>query len=1178
MAKALGMIRLARTEGWAAACLSDVHCPWEFTDYHSLPGAPRDLRNTVVAIEEFIVIFCTRSAILLSPAAQQAWRDHECHVARHECGRLLTVSLRIKGASCAITSVYAPDQSYGADLRRDFFELCDEVRLGIPASTSQLWLGNWNNHIGVDSCQHYSGLGRYGMNTPAGTPGRELAAWLAHGPQLDLIDSYFKIRPRGTWSHPVGGRHIHFELDVCAASSPLRRRFSRVKTFQVEFSDHCGKTYHLALAKAHEAWRELRQLGAEAQKRPLALHRMQGSLPEAVALREQYVRLCEDRTPPLDENCPLFAIRDIAAAAAEEVVGRESKRWCTLYLAGHAREMQAECDALRELRRRQRLAPTTEESTALRQQHRARSQAYRALRRKWRAEWISGMVTELERSMQFHDMGRFYATLRELGVKLQEYSQRGRQDHTPEALREHYSKLGAEVNTVSQETLDRLPPPRPTCAALGDTPSSTEILAQMQKMKNSAGGKDEITIKMLLHGGDRVVGHTIHGIQHMWVTPPQEREAFLHEAVVISLWKRKGDPQDLDKHRDICLISIFARIIARVLSARLTAYCEEHHVLANDQWGFRPMRSTLGAVSVVRRLVDLACHCGADNIDDPICVEPLDMQKAYPSAFRNAAEVVERNEGIPEAVIQLEKGLTELTEYVCRNKLGYSKPYKLLRGFKEGCPACCVRYNIYHNAGLRDFRARSAAAGLSDTVQLRHAPETVRIHPLNGMHGPKWQRQADTWERFTVDLISFADDTNLVHRASVAEARRDLITSTMNEWGETVHPDKWQHLRARRATPATAAAPAHAAAAPRAEHPPRRRPAAAAPAAASTAAPAAAQGLVRRRVTGKSSAAAALGPALAAPPPAAAQKWDPSIELLGSWISADGTTDRNLYERLTRARKLWYAVYRRLPSLGLSAREKGKVVQATVMASLLYACEVTPFNTKQLDILQRFQNRVVRAVTMSSTLTIRTMKGRLTQTDLRLWTGMDSIRVQIIKRTLGWIGHVCRRGSSRLEYRMLRGWLDPECTYTAAGRGLTWKKQVDDWLRGVEALDGQGRPWHVLATTYDDSGSHHLWDQLLRTYVEAKRKSADQAKARIKPMTTCECGASMPFETWREATRRRTIAEYGEATVNTWPQQCPHCGLPFRDIFAKRVHVGHCKKRRQAANLPLDGYPGFRQP
>eukprot|EP00959_Pyramimonas_sp_CCMP1952_P218929 4577742-Pyramimonas_sp.AAC.1 len=126
MAKALGMIRLARTHGWDAACLSDVHCPWEFTDDHLLPGAPRDLRNTVVVIEEFIVIFGTRSAILLSPAAQQAWCDHECHVARHECGRLLAVSLRIKGASYAITSVFAPDQSYGADLRRDFFELCDE--------------------------------------------------------------------------------------------------------------------------------------------------------------------------------------------------------------------------------------------------------------------------------------------------------------------------------------------------------------------------------------------------------------------------------------------------------------------------------------------------------------------------------------------------------------------------------------------------------------------------------------------------------------------------------------------------------------------------------------------------------------------------------------------------------------------------------------------------------------------------------------------------------------------------------------------------------------------------------------------------------------------------------------------------------------------------------------------
>eukprot|EP00959_Pyramimonas_sp_CCMP1952_P085489 1788186-Pyramimonas_sp.AAC.1 len=100
------------------------------------------------------------------------------------------------------------------------------------------------------------------------------------------------------------------------------------------------------------------------------------------------------------------------------------------------------------------------------------------------------------------------------------------------------------------------------------------------------------------------------------------------------------------------------------------------------------------------------------------------MQKACPSASRNAAEAVERNEGILEAAIQLEN-LTELTENVCRNKPGHSKPCTLLRGFKEGCPASCARYNIYHDAGLRDFRARSAAAGLSsDTVQFRRAPET----------------------------------------------------------------------------------------------------------------------------------------------------------------------------------------------------------------------------------------------------------------------------------------------------------------------------------------------------------------------------------------------------------------------------------------------------------------------
>ena len=37
----------------------------------------------------------------------------------------------------------------------------------------------------------------------------------------------------------------------------------------------------------------------------------------------------------------------------------------------------------------------------------------------------------------------------------------------------------------------------------------------------------------------------------------------LHQAVIISLWKKKGERSDLDNHRGICRISIFARLIAK---------------------------------------------------------------------------------------------------------------------------------------------------------------------------------------------------------------------------------------------------------------------------------------------------------------------------------------------------------------------------------------------------------------------------------------------------------------------------------------------------------------------------------------------------------------------------------------------------------------------------------------
>ena len=1078
--KAAGVLDSARRGKWDIACLSEMHCTWNEELQH---GG----RNSIVALEEFIIIVGVRSAILLSPAAQQAWRARGCEKKLcADTGRFLSITLDIKGQVYSVVSGYAPTPGEPQD-RIAFFEAAHTFREALPKESLQLWGGDWNSHVGRDSGGGaWQGIGKFSLTTPTDRPGKELLQWLSSGaPPLDLADSFFSIWKRGTWMHERLGVTKWFELDCFFMTPLLRKRVQKIKVFAMHFSDHFGKACSIALGKAAATdWEILRRKGEATQKKKLNLKAMSGPMPEMMEKRKQYADACEKNLSA--DFRGITNLSESLVQSAEEVVGRGSSRVGLPYLAGHVKEAQQWREQIQEAHAKIRSARNSAEELELKRSHRKISNEARQLRRRWRREWISNMTEQLGKAMHFGDTGRFYAGLRELGADLKDFSSKGLITHGPEQLREHYAKLVEDVNTVPEEVLERLPPNRPVCEALATAPDEEEVLKQMKLMRPSAAGKDEVTITMILWGGPRVIKQAIAAVQKMWVTEPEDWESCVHEVVVWSLWKGKKSPQDLDNHRGISLINIFARIIARIIAGRLRDYCEREQILSDDQWGFRPLRSTLGALFVVRRLVDLAVRVSPDAVDDKLVIEPLDIKKAYPSASRNASERIQENEGIPLHLRRLQEGLLTNASFVCRTSIGDSQPFKANRGFKEGCPNSCTAFNIYHNAALRDYKTQVNEKQDGGGIQGRTANGT-RLHPTGGLHGRKYASQVPNWPQFFLDMVCFADDTNLVHRQSVADSRRELVTTILKDWGEIVHPGKWQHMAAQRDNTDPLA---------EADLPEQEE--------------------AQEQIF-----------------------WDKAVEVLGSWVSADGSIERDLFERLKKARKLWYQLYRRLPKLGLTTRQKGMVIQATVEACLLYGCEVMVHTTIHLDIMQRFMNRVVRALTLSAKLTIKDMKGKLTQTDLRLQTGLDAIAVRIADRTLGFLGHVARRGEERLEWKLLYGWLESESELPSQRKGGTWAKQADDWLKMLENEAGDGTPWFTLARELNDRGKHVRWDTLRKQVVEKLRArhdsdthahrhrndgataaapqpehAAEAAKAQAKPKgvyqkVTCKCGATL---------------------------------------------------------------------
>ena len=174
----------------------------------------------------------------------------------------------------------------------------------------------------------------------------------------------------------------------------------------------------------------------------------------------------------------------------------------------------------------------------------------------------------------------------------------------------------------------------------------------------------------------------------------------------------------------------------------------------------------------------------------------------------------------------------------------------------------------------------------------------------------------------------------------------------------------------------------------------------------------------------------------------------------------------------------------------LSRRRKMGV---SVLASLLYGCEVQVHSAKQLQVMQGFINRVVRGIALKKGDGIKKMKGNVTMTGLRLQIGIDHVEVYIADRTLGWLGHTARRGLERWEYKTLRAWLELESSCPTVDKGeLRWTRQVQEWLTRLEVLEGSQDSWETIATTRDRQGGLSRGNKVKKKFIEELRKEKDR--------------------------------------------------------------------------------------
>ena len=237
-------------------------------------------------------------------------------------------------------------------------------------------------------------------------------------------------------------------------------------------------------------------------------------------------------------------------------------------------------------------------------------------------------------------------------------------------------------------------------------------------MRDSAAGDDEVTMGMWRRSGPLAQEALWEMTKYLWDVATKDWEEEVHRSAIILLWKKKGLRTDLNKYRGISLLSIASRVIARLCAARLPGWAEGNGLLEREQWAFRTYRRTVDAAVLFRALVERGnVEQEEAAVKDTLCFVLADIEKAYPNVPHSLTARVLQLLGVPTKMVTRLMGLHTQTEYVVRTQAGDSKPYKLLRGLREGCPSSCIVFNLLHNVVLRVLKKKMLG------VQFRHGME-----------------------------------------------------------------------------------------------------------------------------------------------------------------------------------------------------------------------------------------------------------------------------------------------------------------------------------------------------------------------------------------------------------------------------------------------------------------------
>ena len=278
------------------------------------------------------------------------------------------------------------------------------------------------------------------------------------------------------------------------------------------------------------------------------------------------------------------------------------------------------------------------------------------------------------------------------------------------------SLLNSESDMLDADIPKRLPP-HTVASALGIEPTKEEIATAMKAMANAkAVGPDGLPAELLKLGlqQDRTILREFHRLTILiWrqgKVPQQWKDA------VITVLHKKGDKTECGNYRGISLVSHTVKVLLKVVARRLSAYCEAKGPLPEEKCGFRPDRSTMDMMFVVRRLQGVGRKAG---VSLHMCF--IDLQKAYDTADRTLLWQVIARIGVPPQMIVIRQFHDGMRACVRPDDGVCSDRFEVEQGLRQECVLSPLLFNIFFAAVLNVVLQRFSEepAILAELVHLK---------------------------------------------------------------------------------------------------------------------------------------------------------------------------------------------------------------------------------------------------------------------------------------------------------------------------------------------------------------------------------------------------------------------------------------------------------------------------